>query len=175
MESHAISMRLLSPDQREAIRYFYKLQWGVGTFLSVFLPLVLCLSLGARSSFWGSLALGAFVAALLNALRYWNARRKMTRAAFIYEHGQPETVTFTGLGANYGVKVNGQPQPVINLLCGNEPLKIKTFDSRIIEAFSHPRQVVYMHPNYPNVLVPSGLFTLTRAAGAHPKTRTVGV
>lgn len=113
--------------------------------------------------------------AALNGLRYWHARRKMTRAAFIYEYGQSETVVFTGLGANYGLKVNGQPQPVVKLLRGNEPLKIKTFDDRIITAFMHPQQVVYVHPKYPDVLVPSGLFTLGRTSQARAEVRSVGV
>lgn len=176
MESYVAPARTLTPDQREAIQYFYKARWGVATFLSLFMPVMLSLPIGAANhDLLPWVGVGVAVGGAINGLRYWNARRKMRRATFIYEYGQPETVVFTGLGANYGIKVNGQPQPVINLLRGNEPLKIKTFDDRILTAFMLPQQTVYTHPNYPDVLVPSSLFALDRSARQQPKPRTVGV
>ena len=172
----SLPARTLSADQKAAIQYFYKPQGGALLFLIIFLPLLFSfLGGGISDNYPLAFGVGALVIGLLLALRHWNARRKTARAEFIYEYGQPETVVFVGMGSNYGIKVNGQPQPVINLLRGNEPLKIKTFDDRIIAAFMHPQQTVYTHPKYPDVLVPSGLFVLDRAGGTGPKTRTVGV
>ena len=177
MDTYATAMpvRTLSPDQKAAIAYFYKPQGGVLVFFIFFLPLLFGLLVGGgNDNVLAGLGGAVVVIGLLLWLRRWNGRRKMTRAEFIYEYGNPETITFVGLGANYSFKVNGQPQPVINLLRGSEPLKIKTFDDRIITAFMHPQQVVYVHAKYPDVLVPSGLFALDRAPQACAA-RSVGV
>ncbi|WP_223651802.1 hypothetical protein [Hymenobacter psoromatis] len=171
-----VPVRTLSPDQKEAIRYFYKPQSGAVLFLIIFLPLLFSLIMGgANNNVPLGIGIGVAIIGLLLLGRRWNSQRKMTRAEFIYEYGSPETVLFQSLGANYGLRVNGQPQPVINLVRGNELLKIKTFDSRIITAFMLPQQTVYTHPKYPNVLVPSGLFSLSRTSSQQVKTRTVGV
>ena len=171
-----VPVRTLSPDQKEAIHYFYKPQSGAVLFLLIFLPLLFSFILGgANNEVPLSVGIGVAFSGLLLLGRRWNSQRKMARAEFIYEYGSPETVFFQSLGANYGLKINGQPQPVINLLRGNEPLKIKTFDDRIITAFMLPQQTVYTHPKYPNVLVPSGLFSLSRSSSQRVKTRTVEV
>ncbi len=177
--------RALSPDQQAAITAFYKPTLGDFLGLGVFLPLVFGMIMGI----WFGIAtnareledmvpvgLGAGVAALLLAqlLLRWSSRRKMSRAEFIYQYGQPETITFAGLTSE-GYRKNSRPKTVINLLRGSEPLKIKTFDDRIIAAFMPPQQVVYTHPKYPDVLVPGSLFAPGRAAGQGPKPRVVEV
>ncbi|WP_460582923.1 hypothetical protein [Hymenobacter arcticus] len=117
---------------------------------------------------------GVAVLVLAQLLLRWSSRRKMARAHFIYQYGQPETVTFAGLTSeNYGK--NSRRKTVINLLRGSEPLKIKTFDDRIIAAFMSPQQVVYTHPNYPDVLVPGSLFAPGWATGPGARPRIVEV
>ena len=118
--------------------------------------------------------IGVTAIVLAQLLLRWSSRRKMARAEFIYQYGQPETITFAGLTSeNY--RKNSRPKTVINLLRGNEPLKIKTFDDRIIAAFMPPQQVVYTHSNYPDVLIPGSLFAPGWATGPGSKPREVEV
>ena len=120
--------------------------------------------------------LGVGVAAIVLAqlLLRWSSRRKMARAEFIYQYGQPETITFAGLTSE-GYRKNSRPRTIINLLRAGEPLKIKTSDDRIIAAFMPPQQVVYTHPTYPDVLVPGSLFAPGWATGQGARPREVEV
>lgn len=181
MEPYAATVpkRTLSPDQQAAIVAFYKPELGNLLVLGAFVPLVFGmlagLALGMVAEPWGTtdmvvvgLGIGATVAVLAQVLLRWSSRRKMVRAEFIYQYGQPEPITFVGFTSDHYRK-NRRPRTVINLLRGNEPLKIKTFDDRIIAAFSYPQQVAYTHPKYPDVLVPGSLFALGRAPGLAPR------
>lgn len=177
--------RILSADQQAAVRAFYKPDLGDLLGVGVFLPLVLgvmtAIGFGMAAELRDTedmvpVGLGVGVAAigLAQLLLRWSSRRKMARAEFIYQYGQPETITFAGLTSEE-YRRNRRPQTVINLLRGGEPLRIKTFDDRIIAAFMPPQQVVYTHPKYPDVLVPGSLFAPGWATGPGSKPRVVEV
>lgn len=186
MESYAATVpgRTLSPEQHQAVVAFYKPEWGeilLGAFVPLVFGAVAGLAYGMATNLLDAtdmvpVGLGVGVAALVlvQLLLRWSSRRKMARAEFIYQYGQPETITFAGLTSDYQRK-NSRPETVINLLRGNEPLKIKTFDDRIIAAFMLPQQLVYTHPKHPDVLVPGSLFAPGYAAGQQLKPRVVEV
>lgn len=171
--------RPLSAAQQAAIKAFYKPELGDVVGAGIFLPLVLGLiagiGFGVATEVRGiegmmPVGLGVGVVAIVLAQRWlrWSSRRKMTRAEFIYQYGQTETITFAGLTTEE-YRRNQRPKTVINLLRGNQPLKIRTFDDRIIAAFMPPQQVVYTHPKYPDVLVPSSLFAPGWSTDSRPR------
>ena len=175
--------RPLSADQQAAVKAFYKPELGnvivTGLFLPLALGLMAGLVFGAVAEVRDTddmvpvgLAVGVVVLVLGQRLLRWNSRRKMARAEFIYQYGQTETITFAGLTTEE-YRRNRRPETVINLLRGNQPLKIRTFDDRIIAAFMLPQQLVYTHPRYPHVLVPGSLFAPGWPMGSRP--RVVGV
>lgn len=194
MDPYATSTlaRTLSAGQQAAVAAFYKPSLSAILVLGVFLPLLFGMMAGIGVGIAGigvgiltelrdieaivpiGLGIGGVALVLAQLLLRWSSRRKMARAAFIYQYGQPETVTFAGLTSeNYGK--NNRPKTVINLLRGSEPLKIKTFDDRIIAAFMLPQQVVYTHTKYPDVLIPGSLFAPGWATGPGAKPRVVEV
>ena len=186
MEPYAAApVRPLSADQWAALRAFYKPQLPTLLVAGLFAPLIFGMIAGVAFALLGhemntdgiisvGLSVGVVAIILMQLILRWTARRKTTRAAFIYQHGQAETVTFAGLtSAHY--RKDRQPETVINLLRGTEPLKIKTFDERIIAAFMRPQQVVYVHPKYPDVLVPSSLFAFDPSTGQGLTPRIVKV
>lgn len=189
MESYTAAApgRILTADQQAAVKAFYKPDLGAWLVFGVFLPLVLGLMAGIASGMTNELrdteamvSVGLCIGVAAIVLAQWllrgSSRRKMARAEFIYQYGQPETVTFAGLTSEeHGHGKDRRSQTVINLLRGNEPLKIKTYDDRIITAFMLPQQVVYTHPTYPDVLVPGSLFAPGWATGPGSKPRVVEV
>lgn len=177
--------RPLSADHQAAIKAFYKPDlsdvFGTGLFLPVALGMMAAIGFGMatelrRTEYMVPVGVGVGVMALVlvQLLLRWVSRRKMGRAEFIYQYGQAETITFAGLTTEE-YRRNRRSQTVINLLRGNQPLKIRTFDDRIIAAFMPPQQVVYTHPSYPDVLVPGSLFTPGWSTGLGSKPRVVGV
>lgn len=187
MESHPTAPleRPLSADQHAAVNAFYKPDLGTWLGLGVFLPLLLGwmtgMGYGVVTGVQDLEALlpvgfcgGVAALVLAQLLLRWNSRRKMARAEFIYQYGQPESITFVGLTTE-GHGKNSRPRTVIHLLRGVEPLKIKTTDDRIVASFMPPQQVVYTHPTYPDVLVPGSLFAPGWATGPRAKPREMEV
>ncbi len=160
--------RPLSADHQAAIKAFYKPDlgdvFGIGLFLPVALGVMAGIGFGMATELRDTeymvpvgVGVGMVALVLAQLLLRRNSRRKMARAEFIYQYGQAETITFAGLTTEM-YRQNRRPQTVINLFRGGQPLKIKTFDDRIIAAFMPPQQVVYTHPRHPDVLVPGSLF-----------------
>ena len=158
--STVVPLRHLTPEKATLIRKFYSTS-SAGLFLALFLTVTLGLSLGgAFFSITLGLIIGVFFALLWVGLRYLNNRNLIRKANFVYEYGGEEELRFGGIRSNYGYKVNGAPQQIITVLLKDKPIEIKTFSSTTVSVYSLPQQSAYTHPQYPGMVLPSGLFSL---------------
>ncbi len=156
-----LPLRSLTPEADSALRRFFAPDGGVGLFLGLFLPLTIGLSVGnIFLDGWMALAGAVSLAALVVLIRWGVRRRRIARARFVYQYGGEEPVALTGVSDNWGYKVNGAPQQVISLVRNGQPFTVRTFNQTVISAWSLPQQVTYMHPKYPALLIPEGLFRL---------------
>jgi hypothetical protein len=169
--------RELTPDKIAAIKYFYKPYSKVFVFLMIYLPMLLALVIGASSGhFYPVVLAGACVVLTGFLLRRRKIRRKIARAEYIYQFGEEQEIQLQGIGSDYSVKVNGAPRQLIKFLKNGEPEVIKTFNPKIINAFlMTPVQVAYVHPEYPDVILPSAVFLMKPGDFARVKRRQVGV
>jgi hypothetical protein len=169
--------RELTPDKIASIEYFYKPFSKAFTFLMIYLPMLLALVIGGASGhFFPVIITGACVVVIGFLLRKRSIRAKITRAKYIYQFGEEQQIQLQGIGSDYSVKVNGAPRQLIQFLKNGEPEVIKTFNPKIIAAFSiSPVQAAYVHPEYPDVILPSAVFLMKPADAARVKRRRVSV
>lgn len=163
-----LPLRTLDAEKDAALRFYYRSS-RMGYFLLTFLPITLCLSVGSIFlGFTEASILGLSIAALLALLRARKVHRRLAHARFVYEYGDQGELVFTNQSNNYSIKVNGMPQQIITVVFNGKSYDVKTFDQRRISVLTIPRQIAYAHPQYPDVIVPSGLFQLqrTKTAGA---------
>lgn len=161
-----LPLRTLDAEKDAALRFYYRSS-RMGYFLLTFLPVTLCLSVGSIFlGFTDACILGISIAALLAFLRARKVRRRLAHARFVYEYGEQGELVFTNQSNNYSIKVNGMPQQIITVVFNGKSYDLKTFDPRRISVLTIPRQIAYAHPQYPDVIVPSGLFQLQRTKTA---------
>src|SRR6202012_4352668 len=110
----------------------------------ILVPILGSLALNANPVF----AIVVFIASVIFIDRsVYN--RKIKRALEVYEYGDEITIYLESEGENYGMRLNGRPQRVINIRKGNETIAIKTFSYTVISAFSYPVQKAYVYSKYP--------------------------
>lgn len=155
-----LPLRSLAPDKETLLRKFYAPS-GMGLFLATYLPLTICLSIGgAFFSATTGLAAALFISAVWLTLRHSAYRSRMKKASYVYQYGGENEMQFSDVSSNYSYKVNGAPQQIITVLLNGKPIKIKTFSSTLLSVYMIPQQAAYTHPDYPDTVVPSGLFSL---------------
>ncbi|RFZ90393.1 hypothetical protein D0C36_21615 [Mucilaginibacter conchicola] len=155
------AIRLLNNEAELRISYFYAkpfyMNFGFVFTLAFGLPIV------ATSFVLGNIYLSAGILLVWIALLYLILsvkKRKIKQAKEVYQFGSEEMIYFQGLSYNYGMKINGAPQPVINLNKNGELIQIKSFSRRVIAAFDAPVQKAYVLDKYPDIILPEKLFSM---------------
>lgn len=86
-------------------------------------------------------------------------KQKMSKAIEVYKFGNEVQIYLEEIFNNYGYRINGMPQKIIQIRKDNELLKVKTFSDRVIRAFTIPVQTAFIHNKYPNIILPSSIFS----------------
>lgn len=170
------SIRLLTDDVTRRIIYFYSkpfyTNFGFMFTLAFGLPLIGVVS--AIGGWMALAALGALWFFLLFHFLYGIKLSKVKKAKEVYEFGPEEMIYFEGIGYNYGIKVNGAPQPVVSIRKNGETIRIKTFARQVIAAFEVAAQKAYVMDKYPEIILPETLFTMN-IDGKQQKTRSINI
>lgn len=88
-------------------------------------------------------------------------KKKVQNAFWVYENGSEVDIVFENITSNYSYRVNNMPQKIITIRIKqtDELINIKTFNHKLINAFSIPTQKAYTDPSYPNILIPESVFS----------------
>jgi hypothetical protein len=154
------TIRLLTDEKTAQIKYFYKRPMRIG-FGTIFI-----LAFGVQAVIWASVFLNGNI--LINAILFvvvvifldqYKHYRKVARAKEVYQYGDEVTIGLVSVASNYGRKMNGMPQQIITINKGGEQISIKTFSASVIDAFSPFSQLAYVYTKYPDVILPSSIFS----------------
>ncbi|MDN5284452.1 MAG: hypothetical protein JWR38_726 [Mucilaginibacter sp.] len=169
------NVRLLTNEQTNQIRYFYKTGFPIGViFILAFgIPLsILVLAFAGiiiMTTVLILLAVGIYL--IINS-----RSKKIAHALEVYQYGTEEEIYFDSIEDNYSYRVNGKPQQIVNIRRGNELIQIKTFSNKVCYAFSPSSQKAYFYDKYPDIVLPSSIFNSKDNQNPYPqKTRSINI
>ncbi len=90
---------------------------------------------------------------------YRSVANRAERAAEIFQYGEYVDIQLETVAEDYNYRLNGAPQCILTISRGIQLFTIKTFSVKVINAFSPRRQKAYYYAKYPNIVIPSTLFS----------------
>jgi hypothetical protein len=170
------NLRLLSDEQSNRIRLFYKTSFPIGVIFILAFGIPLSIVAAAFAGIMASIAMLLLIATGVYLI-VKKRNQKIAHALEVYQYGTEEDIYFDSIELNYCYEVNGRPQQIINIRRGNELIQVKTFSSRVCDAFRLPSQKAYFYDRYPEIVLPSSIFYTSINDKQDPpqKTRSVSI
>ena len=169
------NVRLLTDEQTNQIRNFYKTGFPIGVIFILAFGIPISIVVLA----FAGIIIMATLLILLAAGIYliMNGRsKKIARALEVYQYGIEKDISFDSIEDNYSYRINGKPQQIINIRQGNELIQVKTFSNKVCNAFSVPLQKAYFYDKYPDIILPSSIFSAKDEQNPYPqKTRSINI
>lgn len=167
---------MLSDEQSNRIRLFYKTGFPIGIIFILAFGIPLSIVAAAFAGIIASIAMLLLIAASIYLI-VKKRNQKIAHALEVYQYGTEEDIYFDSIELNYSYEVNGRPQQIIHIRRGNELIQVKTFSSRVCDAFRIPSQKAYFYDRYPEIVLPSSIFYTSINDKQDPpqKTRSINI
>ena len=170
------NLRLLSEEQSNRIRLFYKTGFPIGIIFILAFGIPLSIVVAAFAGIIASIVMLLLIAAGIYLI-VKKRNQKIAHALEVYQYGTEEDIYFDSIELNYSYEINGRPQQIIHIRRGNELIQVKTFSSRVCDAFRLPSQKAYFYDRYPEIVLPSSIFYTSINDKQDPpqKTRSINI
>ena len=170
------TLRLLSDEQSNRIKLFYKTGFPIGIIFILAFGIPLSIVTLAFAGIIASIAMLILIAGGIYLI-VKKRNQKIAHALEVYQYGTEEDIYFDSIELNYSYQVNGRPQQIINILRGNELIQVKTFSNRVCDAFRLSSQKAYFYEQYPEIVLPSSIFYTAFNDKQDPpqKTRSINI
>ncbi|MGN8071922.1 hypothetical protein [Mucilaginibacter sp. SG564] len=170
------NLRLLSEEQSNRIRLFYKTGFPIGIIFILAFGIPISIVAAAFAGIIAAMAVLLLIAVGIYLI-VKKRNQKIAHALEVYQYGTEEDIYFDSIELNYSYEVNGRPQQIINIRRRDELIQVKTFSNRVCDAFRLPSQKAYFYDRYPEIVLPSSIFYTAFDNKQDPpqKTRSVSI
>jgi len=170
------TLRLLSDEQSNRIKLFYKTGFPIGIIFILAFGIPLSIVTLAFAGIIASIAMLILIAGGIYLI-VKKRNQKIAHALEVYQYGTEEDIYFDSIELNYNYQVNGRPQQIIHIRRRNELIQVKTFSDKVCNAFRLPSQKAYFYEQYPEIVLPSSIFYTAFNDKQDPpqKTRSINI